>query len=286
MIRNLLFVLLTFLIITPAHAARGIDNERGVTAESNGGLPVNLQDQTTPPIFVKMSNVTNTTTLGAVVAIDDTSITVASDVGINVGDYLGLFNLVTDRFYVGTVLAKPGANVLNLDTPVDSIFSIGDTVGTGITNMASVDGTIGSPVIFSVRGADPGIDVTVDITRIIITCIADNPVDLTTFGDIAGGITNGLVLRRRDGFQFNHLNWKTNRDIVGSMYDWNPFVATNPAQGVDGFAARLTYGGQSKVGVVIRLAPGEEYEALVQDLLNTLGLNSLEIMVEGHVVTD
>lgn len=37
---------------------------------------------------------------------------------------------------------------------------------------------------------------------------------------------------------------KDNAEIAGIMYDWNPFAATNPAQGTDGFVARLTFGSE------------------------------------------
>jgi LysM repeat protein len=269
------------------YSVPGLDQLIEQSPDGGYGLAVNLQDQTTPALFVKANNVTNETTLSATATLGDTTIQVADTAGINVGDYTGLFNLATNRFYVGTVLSitNPGIDgLLNMDTSLDSQFEIGDTVGTGITDLGSVDGTLASPVIFAIRGADPGIAVTVDITRIIFSCIATDPVDLTKFADIAGGITNGLVMRRTDGTVFNLINWKTNAELAGSMYDFDVRAATNPVQGVNGFTARLTFGGQSKVGVVIRLAPGENLEFLVQDPLLTDGTFSLEIMAEGHVV--
>lgn len=249
-----------------------------LTLEPNGSLPVTVQDQTTPSVFILFNQVEVTTTLAVAAVVDDMSITVASAVGINVGSYIGLFNTTTDRFYVGTVVALPGGNVLDMDTPIDSSFEIGDVVGSGINNLA-VDGTITQT--FTVRGADPGIDVTVDITRIIFQCITDTAVDLSKFGDIVGGLVNGLVLRRVDGTTQNIFNVKTNGDIANIMYDWQPFAADNPVQGVDGFSARLTFAGQSKIGVALRLGPGEDLEFLVQDDLTQIA--TLKIMAEGHV---
>ncbi len=253
--------------------------EKVLKVNPSGDLNVSPQDQSTPPLFIKANNVVGATTLAAATAINDTSITVASDAAATVGNYIGVFSTVTNRFYVATILTKPGGNVLTLDTPLDSVFSIGDTVGFGITDM-SVNGSV-TPVVFSIRGQDPGINVTAHITRIIITCTDGDPVDFTKF---CGGpiLTNGIVMRRVDGFTQNIINWKSNFEIAGSMYDWTVLATGLGQQGIDGFISRLTFGGPSKIGVVLEIGPGEEIEFIVQDDLT--GITKLEIMVEGHVV--
>lgn len=250
-----------------------------VSADGNTAGKMFIQDQTTPTVFVKANNVTGTDSLAVAAAVGDTQITVNDDSGVNTGDYLGIFSLDTDRFYVGTVYSKAGSNVLRLDNPVDSVFAIGDTVGTGVTNLA-VNGSV-TPQIFSLRGADPGIDVTVDITRIIITCTTSSDVDLTKFANIAP-LTKGLLMRRTDGSIQNIINWKTNSEIAGSMFDWTVTATGVGQQGVDGFYSRLTFGGPSKIGVVLRVGPGENIEFFVQD--NLSAISHLEIMLEGHVV--
>ena len=65
-------------------------------------------------------------------------------------------------------------------------------------------------------------------------------------------------------------------------YDWTPYLATNPQQGQDGFLFRLTFAGMNKLGVAIRLNPGEDLQFLVQDDLS--GITVLEVTAEGHVV--
>jgi hypothetical protein len=246
--------------------------------EPNGSIPVTLQDQTTPPFIIKASQVTNTTALAVAVSPEDTDIEVVDSTGIIVGNYLGLFNTTTDAFYVGTVLAI-NANVLSLDTPVDMAFEIGDTVGTGITNMA-VDGSA-TTQIFTLRGADPGLSVTLDVTRIMILCTTNTQTNLTDFGDIEGGLLRGLVMRRTDGMINNIFNFKSNIEMKGFMFDWDALEASNPGQGVNGFSGRLTFAGQNKMGVVIRIGPGESIQLLVQDNLSSL--LSLEVIFEGSV---
>ena len=74
----------------------------------------------------------------------------------------------------------------------------------------------------------------------------------------------------------------SNAEIAGIMFDMNIYSAANPQQGFDGLNARLTFGGQSKLGVVIRIASGEDLQLIVQDDLT--GLLAFEIMIEGHIV--
>ena len=246
--------------------------------EPNGSIPVTLQDQTTPPFIIYASQVTNTTTLAVAAEPDDTDIEVADTNGINTGDYLGIFNTVTDAFYVGTVIDIV-ANVLSMDTPIDMNFDIGNVVGTGITNM-NVDGSATTEV-FTLRGADPGLSVTLDITRIMILCVTNTATELTDFGDIGGGLLKGLVMRRADGMINNIFNFKTNIEMKGAMYDWDALEASNPGQGVFGFSGRLTFAGQNKMGVVIRIGPGESVELLVQD--NLTSLLRLNVIFEGSL---
>lgn len=253
-------------------------NDRQVELEPNGSVPVTIQDQTTPPFIIYASQVTNETTLAIAAAPDDTDITVTDSTGIIVGDYLGIFNTATDAFYVGTVIGI-ALNVLSMDTPIDMDFEIGDTVGTGITNM-NVDGSTTTQV-FTLRGADPGLSVTLDITRIMILCVTDTATELTDFGDISGGLLKGLVMRRADGMINNIFNFKTNIEMKGAMFDWDALEASNPGQGVFGFSGRLTFAGQNKMGVVIRIGPGESLELLVQDNLESL--LRLNVIFEGSV---
>ena len=246
--------------------------------EVNGSIPVTVQDQTTPPFIIKASQVTVTTALAVAAVPNDTDIEVTDATNIITGNYIGIFNIITDAFYVGTVIGIV-ANVLSMDTPIDMDFEIGDIVGAGITNMA-VDGS-GTTQIFTLRGADPGLNVTLDITRVMILCVTNTATELTDFGDITGGLTKGLVMRRVDGMINNIFNFKTNIEMKGVMYDWDALEASNPGQGVNGFAGRLTFAGQNKMGVVVRIGPGESVQFLVQDDLSTL-LN-FEVIFEGSL---
>jgi len=127
-----------------------------------------------------------------------------------------------------------------------------------------------TPQTFGIRGSGVGepIGAEFDITRIIIKCHASTAVDLNKFGDLAK-LTNGLILRKRDDIYQNLFNIKDNGELAGLLYDWTVYQASHPTQAVDGFAARLTFSGQSKIGVTVRLAAGEDLEFIIQDDLMT-----------------
>ncbi len=89
-------------------------------------------------------------------------------------------------------------------------------------------------------------------------------------------------MRSRNGRIKNIFNVKSNGEIDGITLDWKPYSALTPVQGQHGFTARLTFTGQDKIGVAIRLPIGEDLEVWIQDDLT--GITSLRIMAEGHIV--
>ena len=112
-----------------------------------GGIDVNIQDQTTPPIFVKANQVKGATTLASNIVANGTNrvMEVASAAGISLGNYVGVFSLTTGRFYAGVIVALSGTT-LTMDNPFDSDFVIGEIVGFGITNMI-LDGSVTPQVV-------------------------------------------------------------------------------------------------------------------------------------------
>jgi hypothetical protein len=240
-----------------------------------GGLDVSVQDQTSPPLIVNMNRTINVTSLTSPTAIGDTTIVVASATGFVDGVHITLTDPVSGRYYTGHQVGAIATLTVTVDTPIDFVYT---------HDMTSAIGTLAAPIIYSVRaGEQSDVPTTVDITRLIFTCTDDTAVDFTKF---CGGppLTNGIVLRRVDGYYQNIFNVKTNQDLANIMFDFVVAASSNPVQGVDGFVSRLTFGGQNKMGVVVRIGPGEDLELLVQDDLT--GLTSFTIVAEGHVVIE
>jgi len=248
--------------------------------ESNGGIPVNVQDQTTPPydlFFVQLDG--TITTLAEDSFIDNRTINVTDRLasGIIIGTYLGLST--PQRFYFGEVLSVSG-DLVTLDTPLDFDFPAGSNV-VPTTRDLNVDGSL-TPQTFIV-GPGAGSEVTLDITRIMVKCITDTAPTLDQFCDQTS-LTNGLILRRVDGDTRNIWNIKNNGELGHLAYDYQPYLATNPGQTQNGALFRYTFAGQDKHGVAIRLTPGDVLEIIVQDDLS--GIDLFRIVAEGHETTD
>jgi hypothetical protein len=260
------------------------DLERDVVnIGKNGGMDVNIQDQTSPVLIVRANKVNKTTALTATPALDDATITVGTTTGFINGAFIVLADITSNRYSTFKQVGAVAGNVVTLDSPIDFAYPIATTVvTTGTDNMVS-NGSA-TTQIFSLRASDPGIPLIVDITRVILTCTCTTAVSLATFGDLPA-LAKGLVLRRVDGTYQNIFNVKSNADITNIVYDWVPYVATNPAQGRNGFSARLTFGGQEKLGSVIKLGPGDDLQFLVQDdLVTAATMLTLYGTFEGHVV--
>jgi len=256
-----------------------------VNTPGSGGIDVNVQDQTSPPfdLFFSRANGPPTTIAEVAVSIESLNkdIIVADATNIEIGDYLGIFSGDSDegRYYWGDVIGKAG-NVITMDSPIDYPFVAGDTVLSTSRNLA-VDGSI-TPQIFSIQAGDSGIQL--DVTRIMIAVISQTLPLLTSFGDIDGGLTNGIVLRFTDGEIRNYFNWKSNYDIGVYAFDASIYDSSHPTQDLNGMKARFTYGGQSKHGVVLRVGPNESLDIIIQDDLSSL--IEFNVIAEGHLVVD
>jgi hypothetical protein len=247
--------------------------------ETSSSQDVNIQDQHTGVIIASLSNEIASSTLAtSPTAIDDLSFDVADATGFLTGHYLSIFNIDANRFYLATILGI-STNTLTVDTPLDFAFPVGSFITAGEINL-NVNGE-STPVIYGLRNTEEAIGSAFDITTLIFTCLTDTAVDLSKFGDITGGLDNGLVLRKKDGEYANTFNVKSNGDISNIM-DFDPQSATNPAQGQDGFIGTMTFAGQNKMGVTIRLEPGEDIQLIVQDDLTSL--TSFSVIAEGHIV--
>lgn len=251
-----------------------------VVLEENGSVPVTLQDQTSPTLIVPLNQVSNTTTVLNLGTRDTNTIDVTVTTGFADGAFIVIADLVNNRYYTGYQVGAIAGNTVTLDSRLDFAYAAGATITNGITDM-SVNGSV-TPQVFGLRVSDPGLPLTVDVTRLMFVATTVNPVDLSKFGDIVGGLTNGIQIRKRDGMFNNIFNAKTNADLASYMFDFNVNTATNPAQGQDGFLGRLTFSGQNKMGVTVRVGPDEDIECIIQDDLSTL--TSFSIICEGSVV--
>jgi len=269
--------------ITGAVGFRGLITENSEAPSSQevhsaGGLNVNIQNRATTAVILPMVREIVADTTSVISVMDEYTVTLTSATGFVIRQHFRIISSNADRFYFGTILDING-NVITLDTPIDFAYPAGSEATGSDINM-NVNGSV-TPVVFALRTGSPSIPSVTEITRMIITCITDSAVDLNKFGDLAP-LARGIFFRRVDGIKQNILNYKTNADIANVSFDFNIYAATNPSQGIDGFVTRLTFGGQNKIGTVLRIGQDENLEMIIQDDLT--GLIGLRVILEGNAV--
>jgi hypothetical protein len=248
--------------------------------ESNGGIPVNVQDQTTQPVDAYFARALSNFTLSADTgASGETTFVYVFNAtaghGIIAGDEIGLFDDPANRFFFATVV-NVAVNVITVDRPIDHNFTAAITQGRIITTEMAVNGSV-TPVIYTVNaGAIP-----IDITRTIIQMLDATAMDDGTFGGLPA-LTRGLVFRHYNGWQKTVFCFKTNGEIRQFCYDVS--YADKAPAGQYGLGARITFGGADKHGVVLRVQDNDVLQWVVQDDLT--GLVSLKIAAEGHYTLD
>lgn len=259
---------------------RTIGNPRNVIIEENGGIPVNVTDQTSPIFDIYFGLFGTDSTVTVATAVDDYTVTVANGANFTIGDWIGLIYL---GFIFNSEIVNIAGNVITVSDPITAIFPVG-ALARPVSIHMNVDGSV-TKQYFQLR--KPGeltvFPFIVDVTQIMIQMITNTATELSDFGDIAGGVLNGIVLRRLNGFYQNFWNAKKNSDIAIVTNDFVTYSALNPA-GTYGLAARYEMAGQSKHGAVIRLEPGDTLEVIVQDDLTDL--IEFRMMAQGHAISE
>ena len=255
-----------------------------IEVSDRGGLSlaVTLQDQTTGVLDLPMLLEVSTPTLAADTVVDTNTVTLTAGHGLttgaNLGDILEIASTVNGSFFIQCEIISVLGDVVTVDCPVSHIFTTTESVVIHSKEQMNVDGSV-TPVKFSVA---PLSNQKGDMTRIIFEFRDTSDMDFETFG---GGtaLTNGLVIRinNGDGTYRNLYNFKSNGDIIEQCFDHS--FDNNLGNTIHGFAARLTWAGQSKHGVAVRLdgslGTGESVEGIVQDDLT--GMDRLHITLQG-----
>lgn len=248
--------------------------------ESNGAIPINIQDQYTRPFAVKVNQILNPN-----ISLTDQTIVNSYDLNVTAGHGLTAGDEITileqngmARLWYGEIQAVNG-NTITMDSPSPNNFTVAKTIIFEYSPNLNVDGSVTAQEF----GITNFFDEPIDITRVIFHCTDTTAMD---DGKFCGGnaLDRGIVFRKHllTGEHINYWIAKHNGDFRLLAYDV-AYHDKAPA-GNTGMAVRLTYGGQSKHGVVIRLEAGERIEILVQDDLT--GLTDADFVLEGHFTQD
>jgi hypothetical protein len=259
-----------------------IDSITGEPArvESNGGLAVNVQDQSTQPFDLFFAqDVGSPTTLTIDATQDAYTLSVTTGHGLIATNDIILRDPSLQKGYTGMVVSVAGDNTVNLDVALNAAFTSANTVLQQRTHDLNVDGsgtretfTVGSPLIGQL-----------DITRFLFQMTTTDTPAFDEFGDQTA-LTRGVSMRLvRDDERFNLWNVKSNADMANLMYDITVYDSSLPFE-VNGLAGRMTYAGQEKHGVVLRITGGEFIECVIQDDIDAL--LSFKIIACGHLLTN
>ncbi len=260
------------------------------TARGSSGTAVFVQDQTTPLLTVPFLMLRASVALAADTVIGSRTIDLVAGHGTVYGDVIELAVTGSTEFMQAEVVDPLGVaangdlvpgDTVTLDQPVNRVYTATGTLAQRSTNNMLVDGS-STPQVFSVSPLPGQIG---DMVRIIIEMRSSNSQDFTTFGGVAA-LVNGCVLRVKlaDGTFHNLFNFKSNSDFIEQGFDYDFTVSTGNS--IRGFISRVTWGGQSKHGAVIRLDGtfGEELQLIVQDKLDGTANTRFHLIAQGHEV--
>lgn len=249
--------------------------------EGNIGVPVFIQDQTTPNIDLSFHRNLQNVTLAAPTVLDVHTATFEPGHGFveDATPAHSLCILEGQNFSQLNVIGVVG-DVVTFDSPFDKVYT---TAATAIRHTFDMRfaGTPASPGTYIIK---PIAGQKWDITRVILVIESANAMDFSKFGSI-NPLTNGCVLRKKDGDRQNYFNFKTNGEFINRSFDHT--FQTKSGGGGFGFTSRHTWAGQGKQGVVVRLdgTLGEELQVLVQDALN-VSLDAMFMIAQGHLVQE
>ena len=262
---------------------------------TNGGLDVNIQDQTTPSVehFLyqeqnDISFIGNLTKGQNIFALNPGhNIVNDSFTNPNDRDYINIHYVDADlpgvlgaRFNQFAVVTISGNNIsVTPPIPYDLDISKIETAKRVRVNMA-VAGTHTTPVKFETR---PPNGLRWDLTRMILDMILTSGADDGKFGNLPA-LINGIYFGfEGDNFTEYQLTVIDNGGFRASAFDVL-YTSRSGGGGDYGQAVRKTSAGQDKLGVTIRLdgVTNDKFVKYVQDSL--LLLNRYRVKIMGHVV--
>jgi len=248
------------------------------------GVPINdvfIQDQFTDRLSLFLGEVLDTITLLTDTTKDDTTIDIETT-GYTplVGDFICLQeDMKTTQVEIASVAAIAGNQyTITIHVPLD--YSYTTLSGCSLLNVdMNVNGSV-TPVDFRVK---PVAGVEWDITRMNVGMVLGSAGDDGKFGNLAA-LTEGVFFRKEDSESSQNLFLaKDNSDFRLEGYDIT-YPIRSGGGGDFGMAARITFAGQDKSGVTVRLDgdTGDSFRATVNDDLLLIG--KFRVKIQGHIV--
>ena len=245
--------------------------------ESNGWVPVNIQDQSSEMVSLYMREVINTITLASNITLWAYTCTLTAGHGVVVGNYIVFKE--GDRFFQAEVIIV-ATNTITVDSPFDYAFTTA-AVGQRCNINMTVDWS-STPRVFYVSPANLT-NFKFHITHISLVIRSGNDMDTSKFGSLTK-LTKGCVLWTKDWAYKKLFNFKTNGDI--GLYTSDLQFDPKAPSWEYGLQATKYFTGQDKMGVTLMLdsATSDELQMIIQD--NLTGLTRFVVLVEWHRVVN
>jgi hypothetical protein len=246
-------------------------------------VDVNIQDQSSELLSLFLGEILDTVTVIANTAKDDEAVDIETT-GITplVGDFLCMQEdgKITQSEITTVTPIAGNQYTLGISIPLDYPFTAASGCSLLDVDM-NKNGSV-TPIEFQV-GPKPG--TRWDITRVMSSMVLSSAGDDGKYGNLSA-LANGVYYRKEDSLSSNNLfNCKENSDFRVEGFDV-VYPSRSGGGGSFGFASRITFAGQSKQGVVIRLDgdSADHFTATVRDDLT--GIVKYRTKIQGHVVED
>jgi len=215
--------------------------------------------------------------LTATVNVDDEVISVTPGHGFIGGlddEYLVIRN--GDQFEQ-TKVVSVNVDDITVSIPMPTAFPVGSDIIRGRSNMA-VDGSV-TPVEFKYSSnccGDVDAITPVDVSEIKVIMTHAGEGDDSKFGDISGGLVDGMYVRKVDGARVNLGNYKTNSDfkMFGASVEY-----TSKAGGGN-FSTEIIFKMEDVFGSVQRIDP-RNAQYIIAYVRANINILTMEISLLG-----
>jgi hypothetical protein len=253
-------------VVSPDPLPVDIVSPLEISDRGSVGIPVFIQDQTTPILSIPFLQTRDPVDLLADTIVNSNTISLVTGHGAVTGDVIEIAETGTMDFIQAEVVSTSGINDVILDSPVNRVYTASGSIAQISSKDLRVDGSVTSQ-IFSILPL-PG--QSGDITGIFLEIRGSSggAIDFTSFGSEAP-LDFGIVIRinNGDGTYRNVFNFKSNSDFFEQANTPPTFLEPKGGNTVSGFSAPIEWSGQENYGVVVRIdgSIGESIEAVIQD---------------------
>jgi hypothetical protein len=249
-----------------------------------GGVQdVAIQDQSSELLSLFLGEIKDTLTVLANILKDAVSIDVETTGFLPT---VGLFLCLQEDGKITqseiTAVTPIAGNQYTLGLSIPSDYPFTTASGCSLLDVEMNVNGLATPTVFQIQ---PKAGTKWDITRMMTSMVLSSAGDDGLLGNISA-VANGIYFRKEDSLNSNNIfNAKENSDFAIEGYD-TAYPIRSGGGGSHGFRSRITWGGQNKQGVVIRLDgdSGDSFTATVRDDLR--GINKYRTKIQGHVVED